>query len=63
MKLVSIVRDSAFNREGINAAMVKLVRGVRDLDVAMQQPDELIMCKRRCGSDMLVVGASFIRKN
>lgn len=59
-KLVSIARDSAFDREGTEVAMVKLVRGACCLDVATQQLDELIMCKWRCSGDMLIVGTSLL---
>lgn len=57
-KLVSSVGDGAFDREGTELAMVELVRGTCCLDVATQQPDELIARKWRRSSDMRVVGAS-----
>ncbi|KAF9801510.1 hypothetical protein IEO21_10100 [Rhodonia placenta] len=44
--------------EGTELAMVELVRGTCCLDVATQQPDELIARKWRRSSDMRVVGAS-----
>ncbi|OSX60552.1 hypothetical protein POSPLADRAFT_1035090 [Postia placenta MAD-698-R-SB12] len=44
--------------EGTELAMVELVRGMCCLDVATQQPDELIVHERRRSSDMRIVGAS-----